>query len=191
MRAVRKLTRLPPTQLLFRMVMTIWLIGLINAFLDYHLNFLGIYPRKILSLPGIVFAPLLHGSFMHLLGNTMGFFALGWLVSLYNRPNKSVLLELTVVTALLGGLLTWIFGRPSTHIGLSGVIFGYWGFIIINGYFERSFKSIFLSLIAVMFYGGMIFGLLPTSPHISFEGHLFGAISGVMYSYLHRHKANT
>ncbi len=109
------------------------------------------------------------------------------MVSLYDS-RRSQLIKLTIFVALVGGLLTWLFARPSFHVGLSGVIFGYWGFITINGFFERSFKSIFISLVAIVLYGGMIVGIMPTSEAVSFEGHAFGAISGIAYSYLYNRK---
>ena len=180
------------TKMTFRFLLsvtaTIWLVGIINWLLDYQLNRFGILPRTPEALTGILFAPFLHGSFLHLINNTIGFFMLGWLVSLYNENNSNQLLKLTLFVAILGGLLTWILARPSFHIGLSGVIFGYWGFVSINGLFERSLKSIFISLIALLLYGSMIFGVMPITSTISFESHLLGAISGVMYSYFYRRK---
>ena len=175
-------------RLLLSVIMIIWLVGIVNWLLDSQLNRFGILPRTPEALPGILFTPFLHGGFLHLINNTIGFFIFGWLASLYNGSNDNLLLKLTLFVTFWGGLLTWILARPSLHIGLSGVIFGYWGFVSINGLFERSLRSILISFIALFFYGGMVFGVMPTSSGVSFESHLFGAISGVMYSYFYRRK---
>lgn len=176
----------PLSQFLIPVILIIWLINTANWLLGYQLNQYGLLPREPMSLYGIATAPFLHGNFYHLMNNTIAFFFLGLIVALYNKNNHNQLLKLTIFVAFWGGLLTWIFGRPSIHVGLSGVIFGYWGFITINGFFEKSIKSILISILAIFSYGGMIFGVIPLSSEISFESHLFGAISGVAYSYLYR-----
>ncbi len=176
------------TQHLIPIIVIIWLIHILNWLLSYKFNQYGLLPRDPMSLYGIATAPFLHGNFYHLINNSVAFFFLGLLVSLYNKNNHNQLLKLTIFVAFWGGLLTWLFGRPSIHIGLSGVIFGYWGFITINGFFEKSIKSIFISIAAIFLYGGMIFGVIPSSPEVSYESHFFGAVSGFMYSYLYRRK---
>lgn len=182
---VSLMTRIFPRFLLY-MLAAIWLVGLMNTILGGQLNQLGLFPREVHGLQGILFSPFLHGSIGHLVNNSILFVFLGFFVALYNQKGRHELLRITVFVGLLGGVLTWLFARTSFHIGLSGIIFGYWGFITVNGLVERSFKSIFISTIAVIFYGGMVFGLLPLSPYISFESHIFGALSGVIYSYLYR-----
>jgi len=174
---------------LLSIIFIIWAAGLVSWLLNYPLSQHGILPRHPTALTGIITAPFVHGGFYHILSNTIAFLSLGWLVSLYNEKHHNQLVKLSLFVAFWGGLLTWLLGRPHYHIGLSGVIFGYWGFITVNGIFERSIKSALISIIAIIMYGGMIFGILPTSPEISFEGHLFGAVSGIMYSYLYRRKA--
>ncbi|MFT6389267.1 MAG: membrane associated rhomboid family serine protease, partial [Cellvibrionaceae bacterium] len=169
---------------LIAVTISIWLVATINWALDYNLNRFGLFPRKIDALIGILATPFLHGSWPHLVNNTFAFLTLGWLASLYDTKRRSQLATLSLFIIVIGGLLTWTLGRPYFHIGLSGVIFGYWGFITINGLFDRSIKSIFISFIALIFYGGMVFGILPNSPSISFESHVFGAISGILYSYI-------
>jgi membrane associated rhomboid family serine protease len=81
---------------------------------------------------------------------------------------------------LVSGLGVWLFGASGVHVGASGLIFGYLGFLLLRGYFERNFPSILLSLIVGFLYGGAIWGVLPTQPGISWEGHLFGFIGGVL-----------
>ena len=178
----------PDFRLLSSIIVIIWLVGVVNWLFDYQLNRFGILPRTPEGLTGILCSPFLHGNFLHLINNTIGFFIFGWLVSL-NRNNRSQLLKLTFFVVLVGGTLTWMLARPSLHVGLSGVIFGYWSFVSINGLFERSLRSILISVIAIFFYSSMIFGVMPSASGVSFESHLFGAISGVMYSYFYRRKA--
>ncbi len=177
----------PFSNFLIPTITVIWLVAGINWLLNYQLNRFGIFPRDPEALVGILTTPLLHGGVYHLMNNTITFLCLGWLASLHNKNNH--LIKLTLFVAFWGGLLTWLLGRPSFHIGLSGVIFGYWGFVTINGFIERSIKSLFISAVAIFLYGGMIFGVLPSSPNISFESHFFGALSGILYSYLYRRKS--
>ncbi|MGK3981978.1 rhomboid family intramembrane serine protease [Sorangium sp. So ce136] len=142
------------------------------------LDALGIRPRTVPGLVGIALAPLLHGGFAHLAANTLPFVGLGWLIML--RKKRDLLL-VTLVATLVGGLGVWLLGAPSSvHIGASGVIFGYFGFLLLRGWFERSALSIALSLVVGLVYGGMIWGVLPTRMGISWEGHLFGFLGGVL-----------
>jgi len=177
--------RKPAYQWVLFFIAVVWLISIINWLLNYQLNRYGIYPREVSGLIGIAFSPFLHGSFQHLLGNSITFLVLGWLVSLYGRKH---LVRLTLFVMLGSGLCVWLLARQSYHIGLSGVIFGYWGFVVFNGFFEKSLRSIVISVATAVLYGGMIFGLLPLSASVSFESHIFGAFSGLIYSFLHRRK---
>lgn len=142
------------------------------------LNALGIVPQSFIGLRGILFAPFLHGGFYHVLANTAPFIVLGWLVMLRNIKDFYFV---SAISALVGGLGTWLVGRPcSVHIGASGVIFGYFGYLLFRGYFERSFVAIAISLAIAITYGSLIWGVLPTRSYISWEGHLFGFIGGII-----------
>lgn len=153
-----------------------WVIEIIDRYLPVRLDVFGIYPRTLIGLRGILFAPLLHGNFGHLIGNTVPFVMLGWLVMLRRTSDFFIV---TAIVALLGGLGTWLFGAAAIHIGASGVIFGYFGFLVARGYFERSFVSIAFSVLVAILYGGMIWGVLPGQYGISWEGHLFGFLGGI------------
>ena len=142
------------------------------------LNALGIVPQSFIGLRGILFAPFLHGGFYHVLANTAPFIVLGWLVMLRNIKDFYFV---SAISALVGGLGTWLVGRPcSVHIGASGVIFGYFGYLLFRGYFERSFVAIAISLAIAITYGSLLWGVLPTRSYISWEGHLFGFIGGII-----------
>ncbi|MEM9946040.1 MAG: rhomboid family intramembrane serine protease [Cyanobacteria bacterium P01_D01_bin.36] len=162
---------------LLTVVAVLWVIELIDIPLGGSLNRFGIQPREVVGLRGIVFAPFLHGDLLHLLSNTVPFVVLSWLIMLRETADWLVV---TLIVGLLGGLGTWLFGQTgSVHIGASGVVFGYFGFLLARGYYERSFISIAFSVLVALMYGGLIFGVLPGQPGISWEGHLFGFIGGI------------
>jgi len=143
----------------------------------YGLNQYGIIPRNPIGLRGILFAPFLHSGLGHLIGNTIPFIALGWLVML--RETRDFF-TVSILSALVSGLGTWMFGSTGIHLGASGVIFGYLGYLLARGYFERSMTSIAMSLFVGTLYGSLIWGVLPTHTGISWEGHLFGFIGGIL-----------
>lgn len=160
------------------LVGVMWAIEIVDIALGGALNSFGIRPHSLIGLRGILFAPLLHGSFAHLIANTIPFLILGWFVMLQETSDFFIV---TAITMLVGGLGTWLFGSAnSVHIGASGVIFGYLGFLLARGYFQRNIPSIFLAIIVGFFYGGAIWGVLPTQVGISWEGHLFGFIGGIL-----------
>ena len=159
-------------------VAVLWGIEIVDfAFFGGALNNLGIKPRRVEGLWGILFAPFLHGDFLHLIANTLPLVSMGWLIML---RDESDLVAVTIITALIGGVGTWLIGTPATHIGASGVIFGYFGFLLLRGYFERSLVAIAFSIVVAFLYGGIIWGVLPSQPGISWEGHLCGFIGGII-----------
>lgn len=164
------------------LVAAMWAIEILDQFvfrvgLRRTLDIYGIIPRTIIGLRGILFAPFLHGNFAHLIGNTVPFVALGWLIML--RETRDFF-WVSLITAFVSGLGTWLFGSPGVHIGASGVIFGYLGYLLARGYFERSMTAIAMSLFVGTLYGSLIWGVLPTRVGISWEGHLFGFIGGIL-----------
>ena len=156
-----------------------WLLELIDIlFLNQRLNLFGIRPRDTGYMWGIAFAPFLHGGISHLLANTPPFIALGWLVLARSRKE---FLWVTIVVTISSGLGAWLFGASnSVHIGASGVIFGYFGFLLARGFFDRQLVSIALSLIVGAIYGYLLWGVLPNQPNVSWQGHLFGFLGGVL-----------
>lgn len=153
-----------------------WLLELIDLFMGGRLDVYGVIPRNLIGLRGILFMPFLHGSLGHLIANTIPFIVLGWLIMLRETSDFFVV---TAVTMLISGLGVWLFAAPnSIHIGASGLVFGYLGYLLLRGYFERSVVSIFLAVIVGFLYGGLIWGVLPSLPGVSWQGHLFGFIGG-------------
>ncbi len=178
-------------KILAALVATFWIIVILNEVLLENilvistgcglrrgLNALGLVPHSFIGLRGILFAPFLHGGFYHVMANTIPFIVLGWFVMLRNIKDFYFV---SVMSALVGGLGTWLVGRPcSVHVGASGVIFGCFGYLLFRGYFEKSFVAIAISIVIAIGYGGMIWGVLPTRSYISWEGHLFGFIGGII-----------
>jgi membrane associated rhomboid family serine protease len=165
--------------ILASVVVVLWGVEIVDqVFLRQGLDRLGIRPRDVAGLWGILFAPFLHGGFYHLLSNTVPLLVLGWLV-LLRRLGDFV--EVSLIALVVSGGGTWLVGRTNTvHIGASGVIFGYLGYLLFRGYFERSFRAIALSMVVAIAYGGMVWGVLPSNPYISWEGHLFGFVGGIL-----------
>jgi membrane associated rhomboid family serine protease len=158
-----------------------WLVFFANnLLLGGHLNQYGIVPRRLTSLPTIIWAPFLHASFRHLLANTVPLLLLG---SIICARNKSEFVEVTVTGALVGGALTWLFARNGSHIGASGLIFCFFGYLASMAWFRRTFGTLLLSLVCIVAYGGMLRGLFPTSTSISWEGHAAGLVTGILLAW--------
>lgn len=166
------------TRILFRIAFLLWAVMLSDIFIFRgRLALFGIRPRVIDGLWGIIFCPFLHAGFPHLIANTISFLSLGYLTM---AQRTSDFWSVTLTAALTSGLGIWIFGAPgSLHIGASGVIFGYLGFLIFRGLFKRRLSTIFLSLFVAFFYGGLLWGVLPGHRGVSWEGHLFGLLGGI------------
>lgn len=156
-------------------------VHLINVLLNYQLTRFGIFPRHPESLWTIFTAPFLHGSTAHLVNNLVGFCVFSALV-LVHSIKRYLFNSLFIVVS--SGVLIWVFGRAATHIGASGWIFGLWSLCIATAWFERRFINILIAVFVVLFYGGLIYGVLPSDASISFEAHLFGALMGLYCAYL-------
>ncbi len=160
----------------------LWIIQGVNSLLGGALTQFGIHPRTWSGLLGILFAPFLHANFAHLIANTIPLLVLGWFVML---RKKSDLFSVSAITAIVGGLGTWLIApSASVHIGASILIFGYLGYLLFRGIFERRFWPIVGSIIVFFTYGGALFGVLPGQAGISWQGHLFGLIGGILAAQL-------
>lgn len=165
----------------FYVVGVLWLIHVINYLMQHNLNMLGIRPRKFKGLIGIVFAPFLHADFNHLFFNSIPLLALSDLILAQGRL---AFYYVSVSIIILSGMLTWIFGRRGIQIGASGVIMGYFGYLLFNSYVHFSASSIALSGFCLYYFGGLFFALFPSiQKNISWEGHICGFISGIGTAY--------
>ena len=179
-RTSRSVTRSLKTQVvtLGASVSALWVAFGVNMLLGGALLRFGIVPRTSDGLIGILAAPFLHANLAHLTANTVSFLLFGWLVMLRDRRHFGVV---TLMAMFGSGLLSWTLGAPgSVHIGASGVVFGYFGFLLLAGFYARSAGSILLSLGVAVLWGGTVFGVLPGTPGISWQGHLGGFIGGVL-----------
>lgn len=155
-----------------------WAVFAVNTLLGGALNVFGVIPRSAVGLRGIVFAPFLHANLNHLLANSLPFVVLGWLVMIRDARH---FLPVTAIAMLASGLFAWIFGAPgSVHIGASGVLFGYLGFLLLSGWYARSFGSVILSIGVAVAWGGLVLGVMPGTPGISWQSHLGGFVGGVL-----------
>lgn len=159
----------------------LWLITLINAAVGYRFNLLGIHPRKWYGIPGIVCAPFLHGGFNHLFFNSIPLFVLLNLILMYGIP---MFYCVTSVIIVISGVLSWLFARPGIHVGASGVIMGYLGFLLVLAYFQPTTLTIVTAAVAFYYFGSLLLGLFPQTAEVSWEGHIFGFIGGLAAVYL-------
>jgi membrane associated rhomboid family serine protease len=159
------------------MVVVLWAVELVDSLLlGGRLDRLGIRPRRSSGIKGIFLSPLLHGDLQHLAANTVPLVVLGGFILFRSQATFAIV---TAVVWLVSGLGTWLCGGPRTnHIGASGIVFGYLGFLLLQGYFERSPIAIGLAVIAGSLYGSSLWGVLPIKRGKSWECHLFGAIGG-------------
>lgn len=145
--------------------------------MEHRISAFGIVPRTVDGLRGILLWPFLHASFGHVLSNTLPMAVLGGVIAMRGRR---VLLQVSLTVALVSGVGVWVFARPGIHVGASGLVFGYFGYLVARGWYQRSFSAVVVAILVVFFYGGLIFGVLPSFGFVSWEGHLFGLLAGVL-----------
>lgn len=163
--------------------LVIWIIHIAAYFFNLNLSGMGIYPRSSFGLLGVISGPLIHGDLSHLVSNTVPLIILGWILFFF-YPKTSYLLFFYVY--FFTGLLVWIFARQVYHIGASGIVYGFVSFLFFSGIFRRDNRAIGLALIITFLYGGLVWGLIPGLKGISWESHLFGAITGLIGAYVFR-----
>jgi membrane associated rhomboid family serine protease len=159
-----------------------WLVFVANnLLLGGRLNQYGIEPRRLGGLPGIIWAPLLHSSFEHLAANTVPLLVLGGIIC---ARSKSEFAVIAGAGTLLSGGLAWVFARDACHIGASGLIFCFFGYLASLAYFRRTLGALVLSALCILGYGGMLRGILPTSTAVSWEGHISGLVAGIALAWM-------
>jgi membrane associated rhomboid family serine protease len=162
-------------------VILIWLIFWVEFRFNVDLKSFGIQPRKIEGISGIIFSPFLHSSLEHLFNNSIPLFLLSSAIFFFYR---NISWKIIFLGIFLSGLLTWIIGRDSTHIGASGLIYVLISFIFFKGIISKNFNLMALSLIVVFIYGGTIWYVFPIKNNMSWEGHLSGFMIGVLLALL-------
>jgi len=163
----------------------LWIIELLDTGFHLHLSRFGVYPRAWHGLWGVLCAPMIHGSWQHLISNSLALLVLG-VVFLYGYPRSSC--HVLMLVWLGSGLGVWLFARGSYHFGASGLAHGLMFFVFVSGILRRDRQSIALSLIVFLLYGGMVATIFPQLPGISYESHFFGALMGVIAAFLFRHR---
>ena len=181
-----------PTTLKKQLVWVSYVVGImlvieaVNMLTGRYFNQFSIFPRDLNHLAYIFTAPFLHANFTHFASNvvTLGIFAL-----LLLQFSGKRFLSVTCGLIILTGLLVWMFGRASYHLGASGVIYGYFGYLVFAGFLSKRLFLIIISVVVAFFYGGMIWGVLPNQPYISWESHLFGFIAGLCLAWFLRSRS--
>lgn len=164
-------------------VLFLWIIYFVQWALQLDLSSFGVLPRKTDGLMGILTAPLVHADLSHLFSNLTTLFFLSFGILYFYRSSA---VRVFFIIYIFDGILVWLFARESYHIGASGLVYGFAGFLFFSGLFRKDKRSIALSLLIVFLYGGMVWGVLPTDPKISFESHLFGAMVGIVCAFIFR-----
>lgn len=163
-----------------------WAVEIVDAPLGGRLDTLGIEPRDADGLTGVVAAPFLHGGFGHLIANTTALLVLGPLLALSTRAFWPVVAGITVV----GGFAVWALAPSNTlHIGASGLIYGIAGYLVAWAVLQRRLVSAAVAVLVLLLYGGMVLGVLPGQPGVSWQSHLFGAVAGVGVAWAHARRA--
>ncbi|PYE52837.1 rhomboid family intramembrane serine protease [Deinococcus yavapaiensis] len=156
-----------------------WIVELVNQFLFRdQLDYLGIQPRSEVGLRGLLFAPFLHADFAHLISNTVPFAVLSFLIAL-----RSLLRFAAVTLSVMfgGGFAVWLTAPSNTiHLGASLLVFGYLGYLLASGWYERSTSAVVVGVLVLLVYGSLLWGVLPIVPGVSWQSHLFGFLAGLL-----------
>ncbi len=159
----------------------LWIVYLVSLATNINLDRMGILPRNLLGVLGVVTGPVIHANFSHLLSNTIPLIILGWAI-FYFYPKVSY--KAFLVVYILTGVFVWLFARQVYHIGASGIVYGFVSFLFFSGIFRKDNKSIAIALIITFLYGGIVWGVLPGQKGISWESHLFGGIAGAIAAFI-------
>ncbi|MFW5707753.1 MAG: rhomboid family intramembrane serine protease [Bacteroidota bacterium] len=164
-------------------VALLWLIKATEELLQVSFHTWGVFPLSVQGLKGIIFSPLIHGSFQHLISNTFPLLVLGW--ALFYFYGK-LALRITLFAWVISGLWVWVFARESWHIGASGIIYSWAAFLFVSGVIRHHPRLMALSLLVAFLYGSMVWGIFPLRERISWEGHLMGLVAGLVLALFFR-----
>lgn len=162
-------------------VAAMWVVEAIDLLPGTPFDSWGIRPRQLAGLPGIALSPFLHDGFGHLLSNTIPFLVLGCIIA---AAGVQRFVQVAIIAGLVAGIGAWLTGPSGTiHIGASGVVFGFFTYLIARAAFERHLGHLLIAAFVLFFYGSILWGVLPR-PGVSWQGHLFGAIGGVLAAWV-------
>lgn len=166
-------------------VFLIWLIKALEWGLDLDFYQLGVFPLKSKGLLGIITSPFIHSDFEHLIVNTIPIFALSWGIFYFYRQ---LAFQIVLYCLFTTNILLWLGGREAWHIGASGLVYAFASFLFFSGLFRNYYKLIAISFIVAFLYGGLFWGIFPVLKDVSWEGHLFGGCSGLIYALAFRNE---
>ncbi|MEN3537539.1 rhomboid family intramembrane serine protease [Microbispora sp. ZYX-F-249] len=172
--------------LMIVLVSVMWAVEIVDYMQNGRLDRYGIVAHEPDGLPGILFAPFLHAGFSHLMANSLPLLILGFLAAIRGIGR---FLAASLVIILVSGVGVWFTSPPDTlTIGASGLVFGYFGYVVARGLFDRRALDIVLGVVVAVLYYSILWGALPTQPGVSWQGHLFGLIGGVIAAWLLRRR---
>lgn len=164
-------------------VVLLWIIKGIELTLEENFVSLGLYPMETKGLLGILFGPLIHGDLGHLAANSVPLLILGTGIFYFYRP---ISLKVFFFIYFTSGMMLWFGGREGYHIGASGLVYGFAAFLFLSGILRKHIRLMAISLLVVFLYGSMVWGVLPIDPNVSWEGHLFGGLSGLVVAFYYK-----
>jgi membrane associated rhomboid family serine protease len=166
-------------------ILLLWLVKIIEVSENIELFYLGLYPRRITGLIGIITAPLIHANFNHLINNSVPLFFLS--LALFFFYHK-VALRVFFYAYFFTGITVWIFARASYHIGASGLIYAFGSFLFFGGIIRQNVNLLAISLLVTFLYGSMVWGIFPYKPDMSWESHLLGLMTGLWLAIVYRNE---
>ncbi|MBV5312689.1 MAG: rhomboid family intramembrane serine protease [Prolixibacteraceae bacterium] len=166
-------------------VVVFWVVKLIENLYQLDFSKFGILPLQAEGLPGIILSPFIHSNYDHLLSNSIPFLILTFALLYFYR---NLAYRIFFLIYILSGICVWLGGRPSWHIGASGIVYGLASFLFFSGALRRDANLLTIGIIVVFLYGSMFWGIFPLKPEISWESHLWGAASGLMLAIYYRHQ---
>lgn len=166
-------------------VIILWLVKVTEVIFDISFIKYGLYPRTYSGLIGVLTSPLIHGSFNHLMSNTVPLLVLGGIIFYFYRP---IAFSVFFWVYFMSGIWLWAAGRDAYHIGASGLVYGFVTFLFFSGIFRKERKFMVLSLLVTFLYGSLIWGIFPLEPQVSWESHLLGSLAGISTAYYYRNE---
>lgn len=167
----------------FAFLLGLWLIKLIEVFFGISLVNYGLYPLDVKGLRGILFAPLIHGGWEHLMNNSIPAFVLSWGLFYFYR---AIFSRVFLLVYFLHGFWLWFFGRHAYHIGASGIVYGLGAFLFVSGLIRRNTHLLAISLLVAFLYGSMVWGIFPLEETVSWEAHLTGTLAGIFLAFFYK-----